>query len=383
MSALPRKRTNSGYLGTSALCQNQTHAPQQKASDSNSSSASCWRCRTRLKSSSGASRQKRFGKLADIGDLFEVINEIDQRIASAKTKRFIRKIEAASKFREMLLARKATRWTSQHDSAVPAQYRSVLQRDDDLLRHQRVRIGIAVRRHDNAFRKLVRYRIGQFGAPIVGKVDLAVQQHLGADKGHAKVRIVRVRRRNVEASAQALHQRRTDDIHGADFIRPERALPTQRHDSLNAAVRRAASRIGLMAKFADQPSSTETGPRGLQVPRTFVQPHVSELSLEHVARTRQSASRHIAGLYRRAAVEADLHGQHNTAFHMRLHGAAGLAVLDAKRIAERIKIETPEPRDRRRRAKAARCRRPKKLQALARSNTEIHRDIDANHNRSD
>src|SRR5262249_677045 len=28
-------------------------------------------------------------------------------------------------------------------------------------------------------------------------------------------------------------------------------------------------------------SSTETGPRGLQVPRTFVQPHVSELSLEH------------------------------------------------------------------------------------------------------
>src|SRR5215468_4061739 len=30
-------------------------------------------------------------------------------------------------------------------------------------------------------------------------------------------------------------------------------------------------------------------------------------NFEHVARTRQSASRHIAGLYRRAAVEADLH----------------------------------------------------------------------------
>jgi hypothetical protein len=74
----------------------------------------------RLKSSSGASRQKRFGKLADIAELFEVINEIDQRIASAGTKRFLRKIEAASKFREMLLAREATRGTSQHDSAAPA-----------------------------------------------------------------------------------------------------------------------------------------------------------------------------------------------------------------------------------------------------------------------
>src|SRR5260370_1156861 len=63
----------------------------------------------RLKSSSGASRQKRFGKLADIAELFEVISEIDQRIASAGTKRFLRRIEAAAKFRERLLAREATR----------------------------------------------------------------------------------------------------------------------------------------------------------------------------------------------------------------------------------------------------------------------------------
>ena len=71
-------------------------------------------------SAAGASRQKRFRELAHVSELFEAIDEIDQRVASAGTKRFLREIEAASKFREMLLAREATRGTSQHDSAAPA-----------------------------------------------------------------------------------------------------------------------------------------------------------------------------------------------------------------------------------------------------------------------
>ena len=61
----------------------------------------------------GLSRQKRLHKLADIGELFEAIDEIDQRVAGARTKWFLRIIEAASEFREMLLAREAARWIRQ------------------------------------------------------------------------------------------------------------------------------------------------------------------------------------------------------------------------------------------------------------------------------
>ena len=55
-----------------------------------------------------------------------------------------------------------------------------------------------------------------------------------------------------------------------------------------------------MAKFADQPSSTETGPRRLQVPRTFVQPHVSELSLEQAL----GNSATIAGVVRKRSTRS-------------------------------------------------------------------------------
>ena len=167
-------------------------------------------------------------------------------------------VPAAAEFRQVLRPAQRPRRGGAHGGDLVPQHAAIGQAQRHRLRHQRVLVRAAVRRHAHPRGQGMGRRVLQrrSAAELVER-DAALQQRLGDDEGHAEPGVVRAGGGQVGPVHQAVDQRRCGDDDLRHLLRREAVRPPQRQHALRPAMRGAAGGVGLVREFGDQPARAE------------------------------------------------------------------------------------------------------------------------------
>ena len=151
----------------------------------------------------------------------------------------------------------------------------------------------------------------------------------------AQTRIVGFGVGDVGSAHQAVSQGRRAHVHGLEIVRAKVQGGHGLLHSVNRRMGQATTGKGLVRQLGDVPLLAQLRPPVGNVVLGFKQGVVAIRASEDVLGPSHTGHGQVHRGQTRATVEAHLQAQQHGAFHMRLHGARGLTVLDAKGIHHR------------------------------------------------